>query len=361
MLQRILERTYFENTVWQWLLALGVAAIALGAALLIRRMVGRRYRQLAATSEYELMELPLEVLSRTSLFFLVVGALYLGSRTVVLPPKVAGVIMAALVVIGFWQLGLWATGALVAWFELKSKAGPTVDRAALGSLGIIGFILRAAVWTVVLLLMLDNLGVNITALVAGLGVGGIAVALAVQNVLGDLLASLSITLDRPFVVGDFVIVDDFLGTVEHIGVKSVRLRSLGGERIVMSNADLLRSRIRNYTQMRERRVVFSIRVAYDTPHEKLERIPGFIRSLIEQQDGVRFDRSHFATYGDFALGFETVYYVLSPDYNRYMDVQQAINLGIHAAFERDGIEFGYLAPTYWAGPGRLDGHASASS
>jgi small-conductance mechanosensitive channel len=181
----------------------------------------------------------------------------------------------------------------------------------------------------------------VTALVAGLGIGGIAVALAAQNILGDLFASLSITLDRPFVIGDFLAVDGFLGSVEYIGIKSTRLRSLGGEQIVMSNADLLGSRVRNYGRMTERRVVFTIGVVYETPVEVLERIPALIREAIEGQPGTRFDRSHFAKHGGSSLDFETVYYVLSSEYNRYMDVQQAINLRVHREFAARGIEFAY--------------------
>jgi small-conductance mechanosensitive channel len=208
-----------------------------------------------------------------------------------------------------------------------------------------GFVGRLVLWAVVLLLVLDNLGVDVTALVAGLGVGGIAVALAVQNILGDLFASLSIVLDKPFTIGDFLIIDDYLGSVEHIGLKTTRMRSLSGEQLVFSNTDLLKSRIKNYGRMFERRVIFDIGVTYQTPREKLQMIPDIIRSAIEAQEPVRFDRSHFRAYGDFSLSFETVYYVLKPDYNLYMDIQQAINLHIHARFEAEGIEFAYPTQT----------------
>src|SRR5690606_22818733 len=170
----------------------------------------------------------------------------------------------------------------------------------------------------VLLLTLDNLGVDITALIAGLGIGGIAVALAVQNILGDLFASLSITLDRPFVVGDFLIVGEFLGSVEYIGIKSTRLRSLSGEQIIMSNADLLGSRVRNYGRMAERRVVFTNSFPYETPIDKIERIPSVIKQIIES---------------------EPVYYVLPPDYNKFADTQQAINLRLHREMEKMGVKF----------------------
>jgi small-conductance mechanosensitive channel len=216
-----------------------------------------------------------------------------------------------------------------------------------GTLSIIGVVVRAVIWAVVLLLTLDNLGVDITALVAGLGIGGIAVALAVQNVLGDLLASLSIALDKPFVVGDFLIVGEFMGSVEYIGIKSTRLRSLSGEQIVMSNADLLGSRVRNYGRMQERRVVFAVGVTYETPREMVEAIPGMIREIVQAQDNIRFDRCHFAKFGPASLDYEAVYYVLSADYNQYMDTQQRINLRIFEAFALRGIEFAYPTQKIW--------------
>jgi small-conductance mechanosensitive channel len=173
----------------------------------------------------------------------------------------------------------------------------------------------------------------------------VAVALSVQNILGDLFASLSIILDKPFVIGDFLIIDDYMGSVEYVGLKTTRVRSLSGEQLIFSNSDLLKSRIRNYGRMFERRVVFSIGVTYDTSREKLRRIPGIIREAIEAEDKTRFDRSHFMNYGDYSLQFETVYYVLSADYNSYMDIQQAIYFAIHEAFEQEGIEFAYPTQT----------------
>jgi small-conductance mechanosensitive channel len=197
----------------------------------------------------------------------------------------------------------------------------------------------------VLLLVLDNLGVNITALVAGLGVGGVAVALAVQTILSDLLSSLSIALDKPFVIGDFLMVGDMLGSVEYVGLKTTRLRSLSGEQLVFSNTDLLGSRIRNFGRMYERRVAFNLGVTYQTTREQIRKVPAIIREAIETQDRTRFDRSHFKEYGAYSLNFESVYYINGPDYNQYMDIQQAINLTIHEGFEREGIDFAYPTQT----------------
>jgi small-conductance mechanosensitive channel len=204
---------------------------------------------------------------------------------------------------------------------------------------------------VVVLFALDNVGIKVTALVAGLGVGGIAIALAVQNILGDLFASLSIVLDKPFVVGDFVILGEFMGNVEHVGLKTTRVRSLSGEQIVFSNNDLLSSRLRNFGRLRERRALFTLGVTYQTPREKLQKIPGMIKQAIESIEKTRFDRSHFKSYGAFSLDFETVYYVLGADYALYMDIQQKINLQIHEMFENEGIEFAYPTQTVFVEKG----------
>lgn len=196
-------------------------------------------------------------------------------------------------------------------------------------------------------MILDNLGVNITGLVAGLGIGGIAVALAVQNILGDLLASLSIVLDKPFVIGDFIVVDSLSGTIEHIGLKTTRIRSLSGEQLIFSNNDLLKTRIRNYKRMSERRIVFSFGIIYQTPTEKLKNVNKIVRDIIEKTENARFDRVHFKEYGDSSLNFEVVYFVIDPDYNIYMDVQESINLEIFRQFGEEGIEFAYPTQTLY--------------
>jgi small-conductance mechanosensitive channel len=342
-----LQAAWEANALWSWSLALLTGLSVLLVAALSRRWMQRHYARMAATEQVELFEIPLEIASKTSSAFLIAVAAFAMISSLTLPAGVYAVAVRLLTVVGFWQVGVWGSAAVLAWLAARRRASVEGDRAAVGSLGIIGFVLRMLVWTLVLLLALDNLGIDITALVAGLGVGGIAVALAVQNVLGDLFASLSITLDRPFVLGDFVVVGDYMGSVEAIGVKSTRLRSLGGEQIVMSNADLLSSRLRNYGRMTERRIVFKLGVTYETKRAQLVRIPAIIRDSITSQDGTRFDRCHFANFGDFALEFEAVYYVLSSEYGRFMDLQQAIYFQLHEAFEREQIEFAYPTQKLW--------------
>jgi small-conductance mechanosensitive channel len=202
-------------------------------------------------------------------------------------------------------------------------------------------------WVVAFIFLLDNLGFNISTLVAGLGVSGIAVAIAAQGILGDLFNYFVIFFDRPFELGDFVIFDDKLGSIEKIGIKTTRIRALSGEQLVVSNSTLVNARLHNYKRMERRRVVFKIGVTYQTSLEHLKEIPGLIRSIVEKQELTQFDRSHFQGYGNFDLTFETVYYVLSPDYVKYMDIQQEINLQLYAAFEERDIEFAYPTQTLY--------------
>lgn len=339
--EAVTQLPLFTNPPAAWLAAAVFAAGTVVLGLALRQLVRRYKRRVQATEQVEWLELPALALSRTTLVFLVLLGLFAGLQLLAHGTRTAALAGSVMMIALFWQVGLWATTATSAWFQYKRRTSVATDRASLGSLGIVGVVVSAVIWVLVALMTLDNLGIDVTALVAGLGIGGIAVALAVQNVLGDLFASLSIALDRPYVVGDFLSVGDFLGTVEDIGIKSTRLRSLSGEQIVMSNSDLLSSRLRNYGRMQQRRVVLATGIAYETPAADIAKIPQLIRVIVERQADVRFDRSHFSGYGDFALQFETVYYVLSADFNRHMDIQQDILLEMYREFEARGIEFAY--------------------
>jgi small-conductance mechanosensitive channel len=347
-----------DNSPIDGLIAIAIAIALFAILLSARRAIRQYHKRLAATPQTELIEVPLEVLSRTTLPFFFVLSIFVGLKTLSMGPGTARILGSTITIALFWQTGVWAVAAAQGLIERKRQRSLTTDRAVVGSLGVIAFIAQVLIWSMVALLTLDNIGIDVTALVAGLGIGGIAIALAVQNILGDLFASLSITFDRPFVVGDFLSVGEFLGSVEYIGIKSTRLRSLGGEQIIMPNADLLGSRVRNYGRMAERRVVFSIGVVYETSAELLERIPALIRETIEAQQDTRFDRCHFAKYGAASLDFETVYYVLSADYNRYMDIQQAINLRVFREFARLRIEFAYPTQKLYVTP--LEGERQAA-
>lgn len=330
------------NSLKVWSIAAGISASVLLGSSIVRFFACMQLKRLI-NNNHDAPVWPgiLEAVKRTKWLFLLIMAFYFGGLALDLAPKTQKIVENTFIIALLIQVGLWAGGAFRVSMDKYREQQLDKDPASVTTLSLVNFIGRLVIWSVVLLLMLDNLGFNITALVAGLGVGGIAVALAVQTILGDLFASLSIVLDKPFVVGDFLIVGDLLGSVEYVGLKTTRLRSLSGEQLVFSNSDLLSSRIRNFGRMYERRVPFDIGVIYQTSRDQLAMIPEIIREAVEKQDKTRFDRSHFKSYGDFSLVFESVYFVQSPDYNEYMDIQQAINLHIHARFEEEGIEFAY--------------------
>lgn len=245
------------------------------------------------------------------------------------------------------QVAVWGFFIIRTWKEDFLNRRIEQDVSAAGVLGILYFFIQSSFIVAVVLVALSNVGVDIGALIAGLGVGGIAVALAAQNILGDLLASLSIVLDKPFVVGDFIIVGEDKGTVDKIGIRSTQVRSLSGEQLVFSNKDLLQNTIRNYKRMWERRVVQSFGVVYSTSPARLKEIPLWVKGFVEELDGVRFDRCHFCKYGDSSLDFELVFWVASPDYTIYMDLQQTLLLKITEKFNNEGVEFAFPTRTLY--------------
>lgn len=344
LLSPLRQNTFAGNSLLSWAIA-ALTFIVVYAALKLLRFIGRsRLVAWAKRNQTELDDLVVHLLVGTrSLFFFIV-ALYAALSVLILPPTLALwrerlFVLALIVQIGIW--GVRALNFLVTDYGNRANVTPSTKT----TLSAMQFLGKLLLFAILALALLDNFGFNITTLAASLGIAGLAVGLALQNILGDLFSSLSIVLDKPFEIGDFIIVDDMLGTIERIGLRSTRVRSLSGEQLIFTNRDLLDSRIRNFKRMQERRVVFTIGVVYGTPKEKLERIPAIIRGAIERQDKTRFDRCHFFNYGAFSLDFETVYFVLEPDFMLFRDVQQAINLEIYAAFEREGISFAFPTQT----------------
>lgn len=343
----VLEITYFNNSVLQWLIAI---CLIIGSYLVIQAiklLVVRRLITVAKRTASQIDDVLVEVARRTNTLVVIVISIYFGSLFLILPDQVTYIMRIIVTVIFFLQVALWGNSLTDSLLSRVQKSKREKDPGSVSALTAISFFARVVIWSVVAFLILDNFGVDITALVAGLGVGGIAVALAIQNVLGDIFCSVAILMDKPFEVGDFIIVGDMLGTVEKIGIKTTHVRSLSGEQLIFSNADLVSSRIRNTKRMKERRVVFSFGVTYQTLVEKLETIPETVRGIIESIDKTRPDRIHFKEYGDSALIFECVYYVLDRDYNLYMNIQQQINLDIFRHFEKEGIEFAYPTQTLY--------------
>ena len=340
-----LDQSFFQNTVKEWITAIFAALGVLAILKVIKGIVLKKLSAIVKNTGTEVDDFIVDSLGKTRSFFVLAVALYVGSMSLEIPAATGQIIRSVFVIAFLLQIGFWGNGLIAFWLNRSIKGRVAEDGGSATTMAALGFLGRLILWSVVLLVALDNVGVNITGLATGVGIGGIAIALAVQNVLGDLFASLSIVLDKPFVIGDFIIVGDFLGTVEHVGLKTTRLRSLSGEQVIFSNTDLLKSRIRNYKRMFERRVVFSIGIVYQTPPSKIEAASGILRSIIETEPVARFDRAHFKEFGDSALVYEIVYYVRSPDYNVYMDIQQRINLGIVRRFQKEEIEFAFPTRT----------------
>lgn len=336
------QTIFFGNTIALWLSAIAVALLVYLALRLVLRVVRERMTQSARRTETHLDDLLVHMLASTRQWTLLAAALLLASRLLTLPGRwETRLDYLWFLVIGV-QIGLWLNEAITYWVEQRlhqkqgSAGNPVITT-------ILSWILRLFVWTLVVLAVLANMGVNITAMVASLGIGGVAVALAVQNILGDLFASAAIGLDKPFEIGDFIVFGEVAGSVEHVGLKTTRIRALSGEQIVCSNTQLLTNTIHNYKRMAERRIQFSFTIAQSTPAETLHQIPAIVRDAIQAAGNTRFDRAHFKEFGESALNFEVVYFVTSPDYNLYMDVQQAVNLSLKARLDAMEVAFGLPA------------------
>ncbi|MFQ5457713.1 MAG: mechanosensitive ion channel family protein [Myxococcota bacterium] len=343
--RRVLDAVYLGNSLETYL---HVLAMILGIAivlLVIEKVLLVRLKALAGRTKNKFDDYLVELVGRLGIPTYAFIGLYIASRSLVLTPSIDRLLSITFVIfltVKFIQIIQHAAIFLIAQ-AYGRVGGADPNRAAV--VRNLGLVVRIALWGIGIVFVLDNLGIRVTGVVAGLGIGGIAVALAAQAILEDAFSSFSIFLDRPFEVGDFIIVDDLMGVVKNVGFKTTRIRSLGGEELIFANKDLTNSRIQNYKRMQERRIAFTLGVVYQTPRETMKRIPDMIRAIVEGVEGARFDRAHFKSYGASSLDIETVFYVQSPDYNTFMDIQQAINFAIMEAFEREGIEFAYPTRT----------------
>lgn len=346
MLQEILQQTFYNNRVLDYIIFLSVFLIGLITIQIFKVIIESRLKVWAKKTEHTLDDLLVELIEKKVLPLLYLGAFYLSLQSLTLSPAVEkGINIAVMVVLAIVTARFLLALINFAFQNYWLKGEEDVSKKQV--VRIIFIAIKVILWAIIVVLFLDNIGVKISALVAGLGIGGIAVGFALQAILKDLFNYFVIFFDRPFEVGDFIIVGDYMGAVEHVGVKTTRITSLGGEQLVFSNTDLTDSRIRNYKRMAKRRVVFKLGVTYQTSHDKLKEIPEIITNIVKGISDTVFDRSHFSSYGDFALIFEIVYYVMSSDYNKYMDIQQEINLRINEEFAKRKIEFAYPTQTLY--------------
>jgi len=336
----LLSTSLLGISLANWLAMLCIILLSFTLARTIIGFVLRNLRTRAEKPGAHVSHIAIQVLSSTSNTLLLLAAILIGVGILDLPDRWLTRVSSLWFVVAALQAGLWANRAVALalhHYFVKHSQADVYQGSALATLSLWGA--KVLLWAVVGLAMLSNLGVNITAFVASLGVGGIAIALAVQNILGDVFASLSIAVDKPFEVGDFIVVGSLAGTVEHVGLKTTRIRSLGGEQIVMANAEMIGSTIQNYKKLQERRIVFKFGLTYASQPKQIRQVTAALKDIIQRQDKTRFDRAHLLAFGDSSLDFEVVYIVLDASYNLYMDIQQAINLEMMEAFAKIGVRF----------------------
>ena len=343
-MKEFLNQNYFGNTIETYFIALG---IFIGGMILVKiaeKIVLFRLKKWAEKTETTLDDFLIKRVEKSIVPLLYFGVFYAAITSLTLTDKAKNIIeIASLVVLTFFIVRFISSIIMftLTYFITKQERGEEKAKQLRGMTVLINIF----IWAIGLVFLLGNLGFDISAVIAGLGIGGIAIALAAQAILGDLFSYFVIFFDRPFEVGDFITAGDKVGTVEYTGIKTTRLRALTGEQLVFSNTDLTNSRIHNFKKMQERRVLFRLGVVYQTSAAQLKEIPQIVKNIIEKHSDVRFDRGHFATYGDFSLNFEFVYFVIGSEYVKYMDTQQSINLEIYNEFEKRGIEFAYPTQT----------------
>ena len=337
-MNEFLKQEYFHNTVLDYLIAAAIIFFGLLIVKLFKRTILRQLKKFSDRTSNKGDNFIVDSIDRFGIPALSYFIVYAGLNYLELSVKTQNVLrIATAVVVTFFVLRLLSSTILLilqGYIKRQENGEEKVKQLA----GVM-LLVNIVIWVLGIVFLIDNLGYNVTTIITGLGIGGIAVALAAQNILGDLFNYFVIFFDRPFEVGDFIVVDDKLGSIEYIGLKTTRLRSLSGEQIVIGNANLTNSRIHNFKRQVNRRVVFTFNIEYRTLIEKVKNVAGMVLSIIEQQQTVRFDRAHFASYSDWSLRFEVVYFVLEPDYNKYMDIQQNINIQLYETLQKNEIYF----------------------
>jgi small-conductance mechanosensitive channel len=349
----LLQRQFLYNPLQLWLTGAVTAAIVFVIALIVRRLLVSRLGVLAARTTNQFDDMVVDLIRETRTWVLFVVALFAGFAQLTMSARAATYFQAAAKLVVLWQAAVWGAAAVGFWVKYYlERRTASHDRASIAMITAMGVGAKVVLWIMIGLTALQTVfGLAVAPLITGLGVGGIALALAVQNVLGDILAALAIVFDKPFDVGDSIGVDSISGTVEHIGLKTTRIRSASGEQVIVGNADLLKSRLRNFRRMSQRRVVFNLDVTFDTPPDVLARIPKIVEGIVTAQKPVQFDRSHVASFGESFIRIETVYFVLDPDYRKFMDIQQAVNIEILRRFASEKISFAFPSRTvYHEGP-----------
>jgi small-conductance mechanosensitive channel len=336
--EQFLAREFWGNTTQAYLIAFGAVVVGLLLIKIFKRVLLKRLETWALKSETRFDDMIVHGIERFGLPIIFFTVIYWAIHSLNVSPKAGRIVdVATAVVIAYFIIRLISAliQTLITSSIRKQENGDTKVK----QVGGLMIIINMVIWILGLVFLLDNLGYNVTTILTGVGIGGIAIALAAQNIVGDLFNYFVIFFDKPFEVGDSVTVDDKNGTIEYIGLKTTRIRSLTGEQIIISNSDLTKSRVHNFKRQETRRIAFTLSVRYQTPPEQLKKIPQIIRNIIEQAENTKFDRAHFARFTEYGLTFEVVYFMTVPEYIQYMDAQQEINLKIMEAFKNEKITF----------------------
>lgn len=347
MLNDFFQKVYLHNRVIEYITALAIFLIGILIITVLQKFLLKILRSFARKRSTAIDNRFVDAFQKKIqpvINLLYFGSFYLGFNQLTIPASLENIInifFIALLIFFAVRFILSIFSYFLENYWIKKEKNTTRITAIRG----IETLLKIIIWSIAVVILLDNLGVQVSALVAGLGIGGIAVALAAQNVLGDFFSYFIIFFDRPFEIGDFLIVDDFSGTIENIGIKTTRIRSLSGEQLIFPNTHMVNSRLRNYKRMYRRRISFKFGVIYQTTAEQLKEIPAIVSEIINGISQATLDRVHFTAFGNFSLDFEVVYYVNSRDYNQYMDTQHEINIKLKEEFEKRGIEFAYPTQT----------------
>jgi len=347
MINDFFQQTYFQNRIIDYIIAIAIFILLVISIQIVKRILLKLLKTWAKKTTTKIDDKFVKAFEeriKTFLNLVYFGTFYISIKYLTLDSQIERFFnIFVIILLTFFGiqflLSITIYGLETYWVK-KEK-----DQAKKQALTGIITIIKIIVWSMVLIILLDSLGVKISALVAGLGIGGIAIALAAQSVLGDVFSYFTIFFDRPFGIGDFIVIGEHKGTVEYIGLKTTRIQSLNGEQLIFSNQDLTSSRISNYKRMERRRAAFQFGVIYQTTLAQLKKIPQIVEKIITQIPETTFDRAHFASYGNFSLNFEVVYHINNSEYKKYMDIQQEINFQLKEAFEKQGIEFAYPTQT----------------
>lgn len=346
--QEVLGYSFAGNPAIAYISAALVFLLSILLIRIFKYMILRRLRDFAKGTKNHYDDLVVKLIDKIGWPFYLVLSLYVSLTLLVVPPIIdISSYFLLQIVVGYYLIR--SAGYVIDFgskelIESRKERGERVDK---GVINLLSNLSKMILWSVVILLIVSNLGYDTSALLTGLGIGGIAVALALQTVLSDVFAYFSIHIDKPFRLGDFIIIGSDMGTVEKIGIKSTRIRTLQGQELVISNKELIDSRINNFKKMEERRIVFTFGVDAETSPAKVKKIPGLVERIIKGIEHARFDRAHFLKFSDFSLVFEVVYFITTPDYNLFMDTQQQINIGIMESLEKEKIKMPYPTQTVY--------------